>query len=101
MRADVGKRRGACSVVFRKSDEKKNNPKLHCRTLGSRCGEIRALECEKKRRGACSVVFRESDGKKIIQNCTAAHSAVGAGNSVRADATKCRKKTVVRFRDYC
>ena len=43
------------------------------------------------RRGTCSVVFRERD-EKIIQNCTATHSAVGAGNSVRADATKCKGK---------
>ena len=39
-----------------------------------------------------SVVFREGSEKKKIQNCTAAHSAVGARNAVRADAIKCEKR---------
>ena len=50
-----------------------------------------ATKCGKKDAERVRSCFARAT-EKIIQNCTAAHSAVGAGNSVRADATKCGKK---------
>ena len=73
---NVEKKRGACSVVFRESDEKKIQ---YCTATHSAVGAGNSVRADatknvEKRRGACSVVFREGDEKTKKSNIALPHT---------------------------